>query len=152
MIYTILGKDEKAFADELKKYRLACVLSASAALLISIALLFLRSDETHNIFLSVNIILDIAVGWLDIFLITAVIRPRKKRLKLYLSKSTELCGSIASISSNTYRVGGFDCFKLTLAGESTRVFFLPNIDGIELDIGKQVRVRSVSNVITEVHI
>lgn len=94
-----------------------------------------------------NIVTDIAAGFFITYCVGFLIQPRKKCLQFSKRATEKLNGTVLNISDQTTRILGFDCYTVTT--DSQKVF-LSDCCNIELEVGKEITLGIVMNVITEV--
>ncbi len=147
---TIVGKNPDMALKKIKKSKWCLTALVLFVILINVICTLLRNDENHYLMLAVNIVTDISLGVFLTAYLNLVLIPRVKAKKIYGGNKAHYRGVIESVSETTVRVGGLDCFKVTLLIPGRRFFFLCDNGEISIEEGREVSVYAVSGVIAEV--
>ncbi len=150
MKQTILGTNIEIFASQLKKRKIIAVATVVIIICLNVLFCILRNENNHYLMLGLNIAVDILGLWFLIGFVSFKIAPRSALIKMYRKRSTAVTCVIMSVSDETTRVQGFDCFKITVEGDTKRTLFLPDVGAISLNAGDRADIYAVSGIIVEV--
>ncbi len=143
---SVYGMDIAAYEKMLKKRIGLSIGLAAFTLILNIVLLLLRNDSNHLWMLIGNIVTDGACGLFLVYYISMCILPQWKLLGLGKRQKEVFSGEITEIEAFTTRYGDFDCHCIHLGKRRT---FLPS-GTLRLEVGQQVELTLVSNIILEV--
>lgn len=146
MTTNILGTTPNQFRKMLSRRIHLCIAIISATLMINLFLAANRSNETHHLFLMVNILLDLVSGFFLIYYVQEQILPQRRLFALFSADTEQVEGTITDILPELQRYRGIDCHVICV-GE--RRLFLP-ADTVLLQVGQQISARLVYNMILEV--
>ena len=146
---TLLNCDKKLYSKKLatKKSIAVAVVFATAAL--NVLLAVLRTDETHTLFLVINVVADVACGWFLIAWYYFAISTQSKLLKLETAgseRTQKIQGVVTDISEHTQVDAKLPCRKITVAGDETRVLFAVDGCGITFKYGEKYNITTVENI------
>ena len=146
----ILGTSVEEYSKKLKKDLIIVTATALIIAAVNIVLCILRSEETHSVFLALNILTDIAAVWFIIFYVSMIITPRKKLLSLAkrIQVGEKVSNRIESVSVNTMRVCGLSCYEVICA--DNRRIYVSEKGKIRLDAGTKLTLTLVENIVVEV--
>ena len=147
MTQNLLGTGAEKYLLKLNKYKALTIVLGVLAILLNALLLLLRTDENHNAFLVLSIILTVIFGWGITALIGIVIKPMERLYELSLRPTECFTVKIDRINTERRRVEHFDCFEVHASGS---IFFLIADGNIKLNEGDGVTLLIASNIITGV--
>ena len=146
MKQNILGESPTACRKRLIRKVILCAAAAIFTVTVNLMLTALRTPENHNLFLFINILSDIGLGWFLLFFISTRIIPQYGLYRLTQRESAKISATVAQIAPETVRYMNLDCRKITADGH---IFFLPE-NTVKLQIGRLYTFRLVSNTVVEV--
>ncbi len=150
MKQTILGMGRDAFAKRLKTRIVIVITLAALTVLLNVLFCIMRNDENHGLMLGFNIAADTLCLWFLIYYLSFFVLPENSLLKLYDKKRSLLCGEILSVSNETVRVQGFDCYKIAVLENEERTLFLPDTGTVTINANSTLKLSVVSGIIAEV--
>lgn len=149
MTESVIGTDRENYLRKLNRYKATAALLGLSAVVISLLLLLLRTDENHELFLVLSIAVTTLGGWGITALLGIVIKPMKNLFELSCRPTESVRVKIEAISRETKRVERFDCYEVRTEGN---IFFLVADGGIKLREGDTAELLVASNIITEVRV
>ncbi len=144
MQQTIMGKNSEAAHKEIRRKIWLCVAIGLACLAVNIVLLIIYNYKYHNLFLALNILVDVLGGWIIFAYVSLNILPKKRLFELLIQPAEELSGAVNDISEETQKICKLDC-KLIKLGD--RTVFLPCEGKICVEMGSKVKLYVVSNIV-----
>ncbi len=145
MKQTVLNQPAQTLSKKLSLCAALCILAAAATLCCNILLALTFTENTRTAYLLVNVLSDVIVGSLILFIICTYLQPRRKHLLLARQAGSSYTAVVESISRTPLRYLGVDCLEVLAEG---RRLFLP-CNTILLETGVRYRFQTASNVIME---
>ena len=149
MTQNLLGISSDKYLLKLNKYKVFVMLLGVFTLGLNILFLFLRTNENHDLFLALSIIMTVACGWIITTFVGIIIKPMTQLYNLSLRPTECISVKIERVNTELYRVENFDCFEVYAEGN---IFFLIADGNIEIREGDTVTLFIASNIITGVKI
>ena len=146
MRYSVLKQPKEQAAAEIKKKTYVCIASILAALVLNLTFVLLSRDETMDLFLALNILVDIAAGAFAFTYYLANVSTQKKLLRLCNRQLDSVEGTVEKIGTEKQTYLSIECVELDLNG---RIIFLPT-NTLELSVGDKITAYCTSNVVMEV--
>lgn len=147
MKQTILGEEQAQTKRRVQNRLFCCVGIIFVAAVLNVFFIVLRTKENHTLMLMMNILVDLAAGWIMVWNVTTFVAPLKKCLRLQENEGILLSGTVENVFEGTERYCGFDCIVATIAGH--KVFVVDN-GNIRLTPSEQVTVIIVQGIVKEV--
>lgn len=144
MQQTVMGKNSEAAQKEIRRKIWLCIAIGCACLAVNIVLLILYNYKYHNLFLALNIVVDVLGCWIIFAYVSLNILPKKRLYELLTQPAEELSGTVDDISEETQKICKLDCKSVKLGG---RTVFLPCEGKICVEMGKQLKLYVVSNIV-----
>ena len=149
MTQNLLGISSDKYLLKLNKYKTFTILLGILAVGINVLFLLLRTNDNHNLLLSLSIIVTVLLGWIITALVGIIIKPMTQLYELSMRQTDLVLAKIERINTDSYRVESFDCFEVYAEGN---IFFLVADGNIKLREGDTVTLFIASNIITGVKI
>ena len=149
MTQNLLGISSDKYLLKLNKYKTFTILLGILAVGINVLFLLLRTNDNHNLLLSLSIIVTVLLGWIITALVGIIIKPMTQIYELSMRQTDLVLAKIERINTDSYRVESFDCFEVYAEGN---IFFLVADGNIKLREGDTVTLFIASNIITGVKI
>ena len=143
----LFGMKIDDFKKKLKIKNVLCVIYFLSTIVINIILTFLRNEENHQIFLTLNIVLDVLCFFILLTYIGCYLQPKLNILKLYSENQLLIEGEIKEISQSTIRYMNLDCYMVLI---DEHKFYLPENKFIKCEIDQNIKISTAYEVILEV--
>lgn len=154
MSYYILGISREEYRKSINRQIGICIAVLLSALLLNLLFCLLRTDESHTLFLILNILAD-GIGFSVIFFLAGTqILPAEKLYALALREKdgVALEGVIRNISGTPETVCGLECLEVTLEEEVIRKVFVVREGEFPCGEGQAVRLTVVDNLVVRAQV
>lgn len=139
--------------SSIKKQYILALIAVMVAIVANILLCVFRTDSTHKLFLTINIVLDVLVGWFVYGLLSIKTMPQKNRLKLAekaLTVGENIVGSVVDVTQQSQKVCKLNCKTLSVdIGIDRKIFVVENTLEKYLIVGKRLNMLVVDNILIE---